>query len=85
MTQYVAYYYRGMQENTTRKRLVPVYSRKNEFPWKNRRECQIEAIRDGKRAVFIKNIPSNESNNRRAPDSEPWGTAPGLIRRETDK
>lgn len=44
----VAYYYRGIQEG------IPVYSKKNEYPWKGRRECQQVAIRDGEMAVFVK-------------------------------
>jgi len=49
----VTYYYRGLQEGT------PVYSQKNEFPWKGRRACQQAASREGKKAIFEMNVKNH--------------------------
>jgi hypothetical protein len=49
----VEYYFRGIQEGKT------VYSRKNEYPWMIRIECQRDAIRDGKKAVFVNELNGN--------------------------
>lgn len=43
----VKYYYRGCFDGRV------VYSRKNEQPYMTRRLCQLDAIRERKRAVFL--------------------------------
>jgi hypothetical protein len=63
----VNYYYRGIQEG------IPVYSKRNEYPWKGKRECQQVAMRDGERTVFVK----EEINDHRRNGYDHDDTCPG--------
>lgn len=58
MTEVIKYYYRGQIEHGKNYRWANGFSATNEngnnlYPWMTRRECQQDARKQGKRAVFV--------------------------------